>query len=476
MTYTVTRTVDGTAIGTLSNTATVTLAGDTQRRQQQRHRHDDRQPGRRPLDHQDRRRHDGGPRHDVTYTITAANAGPATATAASVTDTFPAACTCGELDLRPDAAPAPPAPPGRSPATSPTARPCRPAPRPPTPRSARWPTPLPARSSTPRRSAAAASPTPIRPTTAPATPTRSCRSTTATPRERPGTAVGLPDARRRERRPPRRQRRRGAAPGRPARHRGRRPADRRRRRRRPVSVPNVDDEDGVTLPATLVACGTANVDSQRLGGGEARRLRRLEPQRQLRRRRREHLRQPGVGGGGERPALQRPLHRHADGAHLRPLPLRPPAACRPTGVAADGEVEDYRRRRARPRLRRRSHRLSDPARRQRRSACRRRPARLSSARPSTPKPTASRPPAPTAMTSPSSDDEDGVAFTSPLIRGQNASVTVTASARRACSTPGSTSTATATGRPPGTRSSSTWRSSRGPTTCPSRCRRRRPRT
>ena len=87
-----------------------------------------------------------------------------------------------------------------------------------------------------------------------------------------------------------------------------------------VSVPNVDDEDGVTLPAQPRRLRQRQRHGQRLGGREARRLRRLEPQRQLRRRRREDLRQPGVGGGGERPALQRALHRHADDEDLRPLP------------------------------------------------------------------------------------------------------------------------------------------------------------
>ena len=221
-----------------------------------------------------------------------------------------------------------------------------------------------------------------------------------------------------------------------------------------VSVPNVDDEDGVTLPATLVACGSANVDSQRLGGGEARRLRRLQPQRQLRRRRREDLRQPGVGGGGERPALQRPLHRHADDAHLRAFPRvdrRQPAVRPASRQTARSRTTPSPCAGSTSATRRSSIRRSSPATARDTSSC---PAPRSSGRPSTPRPTASRPPAPTATTSRPATTR--TASPSPA-RSSAARTPRSPSppARRACSTPGSTSTATATGRPPATRSSST---------------------
>ncbi len=194
-------------------------------------------------------------------------------------------------------------------------------------------------------------------------------------------------------------------------------------------MPNVDDEDGVTLPATFVACGSRQRHGQRLGGGEARRLDRLERRRQLRRRRREDLRQPGRRGGPQRPARHRALHRDADDEELRPLPHldggRPccPPAWRPTA-----------RSRTTPSVLRgldfgdAPARLPDVARRQRRPpswspAPVRSWASLVDTEPNG---------QPTARSQrrrprPAIDDEDGVVFTSPLIRGQNATVTVTAS-------------------------------------------------
>ncbi len=91
-TYTVNATVNGTASGTLSNTATVTLAGDTNAGNDSAT--DTTTVN--PVADLSITKTDGVttavPGMTVTYTIVAANAGPATATAASVTDTFPATC------------------------------------------------------------------------------------------------------------------------------------------------------------------------------------------------------------------------------------------------------------------------------------------------------------------------------------------------------------------------------------------------
>jgi uncharacterized repeat protein (TIGR01451 family) len=92
VTYTVNATVNGTASGTLSNTATVTLAGDPNGGNNSAT--DTTTVN--PVADLSITKTDGAttavPGMTVTYTIVAANAGPATATAASVTDTFPAAC------------------------------------------------------------------------------------------------------------------------------------------------------------------------------------------------------------------------------------------------------------------------------------------------------------------------------------------------------------------------------------------------
>ena len=92
VTYTVNATVSGTASGTLSNTATVTLAGDSNGGNNSAT--DTTTVN--PVADLSITKTDGVttavPGMTVTYTIVAANAGPATATAASVTDTFPAAC------------------------------------------------------------------------------------------------------------------------------------------------------------------------------------------------------------------------------------------------------------------------------------------------------------------------------------------------------------------------------------------------
>jgi uncharacterized repeat protein (TIGR01451 family) len=96
LTYTVNATVSGTASGTLTNTATVTAALGTL----------DTDTGNNsaidtttinPVADLSITKSDGTttavPGMTTTYTLIAANAGPATATGASVTDTFPAACT-----------------------------------------------------------------------------------------------------------------------------------------------------------------------------------------------------------------------------------------------------------------------------------------------------------------------------------------------------------------------------------------------
>jgi len=92
VTYTVNATVDGTASGTLSNTATVTLAGDSNTGNNSAT--DTTTVN--PVADLSITKTDGVttavPGMTVTYTIVAANAGPATATAASVADTFPATC------------------------------------------------------------------------------------------------------------------------------------------------------------------------------------------------------------------------------------------------------------------------------------------------------------------------------------------------------------------------------------------------
>ncbi len=96
VTYTVTATLSATATGTLSNTATVTAPGgvtDPTPGNNIGHRHRHADAAGRSVDHQDRRRHDSSPGirrdlHDRRH-----NAGPSSATGATVTDTFPASLT-----------------------------------------------------------------------------------------------------------------------------------------------------------------------------------------------------------------------------------------------------------------------------------------------------------------------------------------------------------------------------------------------
>ncbi len=103
MTYTVTATVSAAATGTLANTATVTApAGVT-----------DPTPGNNSatdtdtltpqadlVDHQDRRRHDGGARGRRDLHDRRIERRPGVATGATVADTLPAALTRRDLDLR----------------------------------------------------------------------------------------------------------------------------------------------------------------------------------------------------------------------------------------------------------------------------------------------------------------------------------------------------------------------------------------
>ena len=95
LTYTVNTTVSGTASGTLSNTATVTAQGGTTDLDGSNNSATDNTTVN-PIADLSITKDDGVttavPGMTVTYTIVAANAGPATATNASVNDTFPASC------------------------------------------------------------------------------------------------------------------------------------------------------------------------------------------------------------------------------------------------------------------------------------------------------------------------------------------------------------------------------------------------
>ncbi|MEO8275582.1 MAG: GEVED domain-containing protein [Thermoanaerobaculia bacterium] len=94
-TYTVNATVSGSASGTLSNTATVMATGGTTDGNPANNSATDTTTVN-PVADLSITKTDGTanavPGMSVTYTIVASNAGPATATAASVADTFPAAC------------------------------------------------------------------------------------------------------------------------------------------------------------------------------------------------------------------------------------------------------------------------------------------------------------------------------------------------------------------------------------------------
>ncbi len=97
LTYSATGTVSGTATGTLSNTATVTAPGGTTDTNGGNNSATDSDTIN-PLADLSITKTDGVttavPGMSVTYTIVASNAGPATATGASVTDTFPVSLTC----------------------------------------------------------------------------------------------------------------------------------------------------------------------------------------------------------------------------------------------------------------------------------------------------------------------------------------------------------------------------------------------
>jgi uncharacterized repeat protein (TIGR01451 family) len=97
LTYLATGTVSGTATGTLVNTATVTAPGGTTDTNGGNNSATDTDTIN-PLADLAITKTDGVttavPGMSVTYTIVASNAGPATATGASVTDTFPATLTC----------------------------------------------------------------------------------------------------------------------------------------------------------------------------------------------------------------------------------------------------------------------------------------------------------------------------------------------------------------------------------------------
>ncbi len=94
VTYTATCAVAASAVGTLSNTATVTLAGDPNAANNSATDTDTLTP----QANLGITKTDGvttaTPGGSVTYTITASNAGPSNATGATVADTFPASLTC----------------------------------------------------------------------------------------------------------------------------------------------------------------------------------------------------------------------------------------------------------------------------------------------------------------------------------------------------------------------------------------------
>ena len=194
-----------------------------------------------------------------------------------------------------------------------------------------------------------------------------------------------------------------------------------------VSGPNVDDEDGVTLPAALVACGSANVTVN------ASAIARLDAFVDFNR------------NGSFADAGEKIFDNQALVAGANALAFNVPCDATPTpltfsrfrisnagglasnGVAADGEVEDYS-------VVVRGLDFGDA------------PAAYSTLLANNGARHVVMPGAPLlgalidteADGQPSAgatgddlagiDDEDGVAFTSPLIRGQNASVTITASA------------------------------------------------
>src|SRR6185369_734884 len=93
-TYTASCAISASAIGTLSNTATVTLAGDPNAANNSATDTDTLTP----QANFGITKTDGvttaTPGGAVTYTITASNAGPSTAPGATVADTFPAVLTC----------------------------------------------------------------------------------------------------------------------------------------------------------------------------------------------------------------------------------------------------------------------------------------------------------------------------------------------------------------------------------------------